>query len=154
MAKAAISPQHICGLVVGEGCFYVESAADTKYRSGWRIRPAFCIEMRYDEREILEEVQRQLGCGKVYDLDFGRYRGYEAKGWKPHVKYRVGKISDLHDRVVPFFQQHRLFGRKQRAFELFTLIVESLHREDHRSTSGLDSTRELARQLKEHNKKG
>jgi hypothetical protein len=40
-------PEHISGLVVGEGCFYAESC-DPKYRSGWRIRPAFCIEMRHE----------------------------------------------------------------------------------------------------------
>jgi hypothetical protein len=33
--------------------------ADPKYRSGWRIRPAFCIEMRHEEREVLEEVARR-----------------------------------------------------------------------------------------------
>jgi hypothetical protein len=49
-------PEHISGLVVGEGCFYAESCADPKYRSGWRIRPAFCIEMRHEEREVLEEI--------------------------------------------------------------------------------------------------
>jgi hypothetical protein len=36
-------PEHISGLVVGEGCFYAESCADPKYRSAWRIRLAFCI---------------------------------------------------------------------------------------------------------------
>jgi hypothetical protein len=93
-------PEHISGLVVGEGCFYAESCADPKYRSGWRIRPAFCIEMRHEEREVLEEVARQLGCGRIYDLDFGRYRGYKAKGWERHVKLRISNLRDLNERVL------------------------------------------------------
>src|SRR5918992_3682210 len=120
MSPQTVTPEHVAGLVVGEGCFYAESGRDKKYRSGWRIRPAFCIEMRHDDREVLEYVRDHLGCGAIYDLDFGRYRGYESKGWKPHVKYRVSNLADLHGKVVPFFRSRALFGRKRRAFELFS----------------------------------
>jgi len=87
-------------------------------------------------------------------LDFGRYRGYEAKGWRPHVKYRVSNLTDLQSKVVPFFNEHRLFGRKRRAFEIFARIVQAMVREEHRSRQGLERTKDLARQLTEHNKKG
>lgn len=149
-----MTPDNIAGLVVGEGCFYAESAPDSKYRSGWRIRPAFCIEMRHDEREVLEGVRTQLQCGAIYELDFGRYRGYEAKGWHPHVKFRVGSIADMHSKVVPFFRRHQLFGRKRRAFELFAELVSLLARRHHLTPEGLERARELARQLTEHNAKG
>ncbi len=145
------TPGHICGLVVGEGCFYAESAADPKYRLGWRIRPAFCIEMRYDDRPVLEAVKRSLGCGEIYELDFGRYRGYEARGWHPHVKYRVSRIVDLHEKVVPFFRKHGLFGRKAEAFEIFASIVEILYGKEHRTRRGLEGARQLAARLKNHN---
>lgn len=149
-----MTPDNLAGLVVGEGCFYVESAADSKYRSGWRIRPAFCIEMRQDEREVLEEVRAHLGCGAVYDLDFGRYRGYEDKGWHPHVKYRVGSVADMYSKVVPFFRRHQLFGRKRRAFEFFAELVELIAKRQHLTNEGLERAKDLARQLTEHNKKG
>src|SRR6266498_763333 len=129
--NSGMTPENLAGLVVGEGCFYAESVSDRKYRSGWRIRPAFCIEMRHDDREVLEGVRAHLACGRVYDLDFGRYRGYEAKGWRPHAKYRVSNLADLHEKVVPFFRQHPLFGRKRRAFELFADLVELMRRGRH-----------------------
>jgi hypothetical protein len=149
-----VTPEHICGLVVGEGCFYVESAADSKYRSGWRIRPAFCVEMRGDDREVLEELQKHLGCGEIYELDFGRYRGYEDKGWRPHAKYRVGSIRDLNSKVVPFFRHHQLFGRKHHAFELFAEIVTRVARKEHLTDEGLKRLRNLAEKLGEHNRRG
>jgi len=147
-----ISGHHIAGLVVGEGCFYAESAADPKYRSGWRIRPGFCIEMRHEEREALEQVRRHLGCGRIYDLDFGRYRGYEEKGWNPHVKYRVTRIDDLHRSVVPFFVRNPLFGRKLGAFRIFAELVEVLYRRGHLTAAGLEHARQLAAHLSEHNR--
>jgi hypothetical protein len=149
-----VTPEHVAGLVVGEGCFYTESGRDKKYRSGWRVRPAFCIEMRFDDREVLEEVQRHLDCGSIYNLDFGRYRSYESRGWKPHVKYRVSNIADLQGKVVPFFREHQLFGRKRVAFELFTQLVEMIYAREHLHPGGLERAKALAGRLTEHNKKG
>ena len=141
----------MAGLVVGEGCFYAESAKDPKYRLGWRIRPGFCVEMRYDDRPALEAVMHHLGCGRIYDLDFGRYKGYESRGWKPHVKFRVTRISDLSERVVPFFDENPLFGRKLEAFRIFSVLVGLLHQGDHRTPPGLHRARQLAAQLSKHN---
>jgi len=75
-----MTPDNMAGLVVGEGCFYTESRPDGKYRLGWRIRPGFCIEMRNDDRDVLEQVREHMRCGSIYTLDFGRYRGYESRG--------------------------------------------------------------------------
>ena len=149
-----LTPDNIAGLVVGEGCFYVESAADPKYRSGWRIRPGFCIEMRHDERSVLEDVRAALGCGAIYDLDFGRYRGYEDRDWQPHVKYRVSKIRDLNDLVIPFFRVNPLFGRKRAAFEIFAEIVEGLYAGRHLTSEGLAKLKQLGDELKSHNFRG
>ena len=70
-------PENVSGYITGEGCFYVESGYDKKYRLKHRIRPAFCIEVREDDREILESVIKLIGCGNLYRLDFGRYKGYK-----------------------------------------------------------------------------
>ena|SRR5579862_595930 len=152
--SSLMTPENVAGLVVGEGCFYVESKADPKYKSGWRVRPAFCVEMRHDDREVLEGIRSHLDCGSIYDLDFGRYKGYESKKWKPHVKYRVGNLADMRDKVVPFFRRYPLFGRKRTAFELCAEIVELLHAKEHLTPKGLEKVRVLAGLLTEHNKRG
>lgn len=149
-----ITPENVAGLVVGEGCFYVESCPDPKYRLGWRIRPGFCIEMRVDEEPVLEAVRDLLGCGGVYRLDFGRYRGYEAKGWRQHAKYRVTRQVDLRERVVPFFTRYRLFGSKAKAFEHFSHLVRLVSEGAHRTPSGLLIAKVVALKLKEHNARG
>jgi hypothetical protein len=154
LQRGEITPEHVAGLVVGEGCFYAESREDLKYRSGWRIRPAFCLEMRADDRVALEIVRDFLGCGRLYELDFGRYEGYEARGWKPHVKYRVSRLAELHDNVVPFFSRHKLFGRKREAFELFAELVELMSSKEHLEANGLLHAKDLARRLAEHNRRG
>ena len=152
--RSIITPENIAGLVVGEGCFYAESAPDPKYRSGWRIRPGFCVEMRADERSVLEAIRDHLRCGSIYVLDFGRYKGYEGRGWHPHVKYRVTRLADLAGQVVPFFSEYPLFGRKARAFVIFSELVRLLEAGAHREHPGLFRGRALAAALAEHNARG
>ena len=149
-----LRPEHIVGLVVGEGCFYAESAPDPKYRLGWRLRPAFCIEMRIDERPVLEAVRQTIGCGRVYELDFGRYQGYESKDWMDHAKYRVAATRDLARFVVPFFEANPLFGRKAVAFTHFSELVRLLSSGSHRTPEGLREGKALAANLTAHNRRG
>lgn len=154
MRSEKISPDNLSGFVVGEGCFYVESGVDEKYRLGWRIRPAFCVEVRHDDREVLEVLKETLGCGNIYDLDFGRYRGYEAKNWRPHVKYRVGNFEDISKKVIPFFQKYPLFGRKKKCFELFCRVVGEMEEKGHLNPDNLEKIKALVRELNALNKKG
>ena len=149
-----MSPESVGGYVTGEGCFYAESGYDPKYKLKHRIRLAFCIEVRADDRVLLEMVNKQLGCGNIYSLDFGRYKGYEDKKWRPHVKYRVSNFADIYNRVIPFFRQYQLFGVKKQAFDVFCKIAEAMHNKEHLNEKGLEEIKDLVKQLHALNKKG
>lgn len=151
---AKMPPESISGYVTGEGCFYVESGYDKKYRLRHRIRPAFCIEVRESDREILEAIKETLDCGNLYKLDFGRYKGYEDKNWKPHAKLRVSNFKDISQKVVPFFEKHQLFGSKQKAFEVFREVVRRMGREEHLKKDTLEEVKSLVKKLNSLNKKG
>jgi len=151
---AEMSPENVGGYVTGEGCFYAESGYDPKYKLKHRIRLAFCIEVRAEDRVLLEMVSRQLGCGNIYSLDFGRYKGYEDKKWKPHAKLRVSNFSDIYNKVMPFFRQYQLFGVKKQAFDVFCKIAEAMNNKRHLTEKGLQEMKELVKQLHALNKKG
>jgi hypothetical protein len=63
----------------------------------------------------------------------------------PHAKFRVSSVRDLHERVVPFLEGYRLFGRKREAFEIFKPLV---------ALEGLVQAKALAEQLAVHNQRG
>lgn len=149
-----MSPDSISGYVTGEGCFYVESGYDKKYRLKHRIRPAFCIECRQSDREVLEAVKKVIGCGNLYQLDFGRYRGYEQKNWQPHVKFRVSNFQDISEKVVPFFEKYPLFGTKQKSFKVFSEIVKRIEKGEHLKEDSLEQLKLLVKSLNLLNKKG
>ena len=149
-----MSPESISGYITGEGCFYVESGYDKKYRLKHRIRPAFCIECRESDREILESIRKRIGCGNLYQLDFGRYKGYEQKKWQPHVKLRVSNFQDIRKKVIPFFGKYPLFGTKRKSFEVFSEIVERMEKGEHLKGGSLEQIKLLVKDLNLLNKKG
>lgn len=149
-----ITPENISGFVVADGCFYADSGYDKEYRLGYQVRLALSIELREDDREILEAIQTQLGCGRIYKLDFGRYKNYKEKGWRPHVKYRVGGFKQIRDKVIPFFKKYPLFGRKKKSFDIFCKIADMIDVKKHLTKDGLKQILALKHQLQAINKKG
>lgn len=149
-----ISPENISGFVVGEGCFYVEFGKDTKYKLGLRVRPSFVIEVAADDEPVLNAVREIIGCGTVYHLDFGRYEKYQEKNWKKHVRYKVSNIQDIATKLIPFFEKHPLFGKKEKAFFLFKAIVQKVLDKRHLDIQGLEEISKLVNQLHSVNKRG
>lgn len=149
-----ISPENISGFVVGEGCFYVEFGKDVKYKLQTRVRPSFAIEVAEDDKVVLDSIKDIIGCGTVYGLDFGRYQSYKEKKWKKHVRYKVSNITDIAEKLIPFFEKHPLFGKKEKAFNIFKLIVQKVLDKKHLDKEGLIEISELVDQLHAVNKRG
>lgn len=75
-----IPDSHIVGFVEGEGCFSIvielyvdrrprktsEKRLQKKPSNGFRISPTFRINIREDDRPILEEIRQRLGVGEIY----------------------------------------------------------------------------------------
>jgi hypothetical protein len=114
-----LPPQYVSGLVDGEGCFVLGFRRDKRYeRKGqpeyfyWKV--AFAILLRSDDRELLEKVKSTLECGHIC-----------VSGGM--VQYRVDRIEDLMHKVVPFFTQNPLYGKKREDFSLWTEAVDILY---------------------------
>ena len=82
-----LNPHYVTGFVDGEGSFWVSIYRDECMKNKIFVRAEFSIELRYDDREILERIKKTLGCGKIYECNYERY------GWHPHVKYKVSRFE-------------------------------------------------------------
>ena len=92
----------------------------------------FEIELRADDQPILELIQKRLNCGRIVFLNYQRY------GWKPHVKFVVKKQQDIFSRVIPFFKQYPLKGKKAKDFELFCQAAQIFRKKEHLSEEGIN----------------
>lgn len=77
-----------------------------------KISAAFNVSQH--DLEPLELFRETLGCGSLRRAGNG--------GWY----WEVNRLSEISDRVVPFFERFPLVGQKQRDFELFRSAVALL----------------------------
>ena len=100
------------GFVDGERCFTYN--ASKRYTT-----PNFTISLRADDREILEECQRQFG-GRIRQGERLRTR---MPGHSPYVEWRINDIQALCG-VVRHFEKYPLRAKKKHDFEIWKLIVQ------------------------------
>ena len=104
---------YIAGFVDGEGCFALKFRRDVRHDRKnkpvyfyWDVE--FAINLKADDREVLEKIMATLGCGKVHKEN---KRGL--------VRYSVQDNKDLLNKIIPFFEKHPLRAKKRLDFELW-----------------------------------
>ena len=107
-----LSGDYIAGFVDGEGCFAIKFRRDVRHDRKnkptyfyWGIE--FSIVLRGDDRDILESIREAIGCGNISENKRG------------HVRYQVGNLDDLSNKVIPFFNRYSLHAKKKFDFELW-----------------------------------
>lgn len=127
-----LNPWYIVGFVDGEGCFAITFSKHKTKR--WKVDPQliFEIELRGDDRPILEQIQTRFDCGRIYHLDYVRY------GWMPHAKYAVKSYKDIIRKVIPFFRRYPLQGKKRKDFEKFCEAAEVFKQKGHLTEKGIE----------------
>lgn len=106
----------IAGLVEGEGCFSLNFRSDHKKNRShspqyFRWHALFAIVLRSDDYALLDQVTETIGCGTV---------SYSNGS----VRYQVQDTNELLTKIIPFFQLHKLYGKKSKDLELWMEAVE------------------------------
>jgi len=127
-----ISPWYIVGFTEGEGCFAILISKHKTKRNKIDASLTFEIELRGDDKPILELIKKRLECGNIFELKYERY------GWKPHVKYIVRRQRDIFYKVIPFFKLFPLKGKKAKDFLLFCQAAEILKKKKHLTKKGIN----------------
>lgn len=144
-----LHPQYVVGFVDGEGSFSVSIYRDETMKAKIYVKPEFEIELRADDKHILERIQETLECGIIYECNYERY------GWYPHTKFKVTKLDDFTQKVIPFFEKYPLQAKKAEVFRYFKEIIEKKAKGEHLTTKGvreIEKLREKIRVLgKKHN---
>lgn len=112
---------YIAGFVDGEGCFYLTYRSEIRYdRPGkpkyFRWTPYFAINIRGDDREILEKIKTTVNCGNVYMLN--------RKDGVKMAHYIIQNVDDLYTKILPFFKKYPLRAKKRHDFELWSKALQ------------------------------
>jgi hypothetical protein len=142
-----LDPHYVAGFIDGEGSFSVSVGKHKTLKRRLEIRPEFEIELRADDRKILERICVTIGAGRIYDLSYERY------GWYPHVKYKIGGRKDMVQHLFPFLDKHPLQAKKKHAYKLFKQIVLMMERKEHLTDAGYSKIRALRHDIQMRGKK-
>jgi len=102
----------LAGFALGEGSFMLVCRRREDYGRRWKLSAAFNVSQK--DPTPLELFRDTLECGTIRQAGNG--------GWY----WEVNRLTDIQQRVIPFFRRFPLVGEKARDFELFGRAVEIL----------------------------
>ena len=110
-----LSEDYISGLVDGEGSFWAR-VPNKKRRA--KVELKFSLKLRHQDKEILEELQKFFGCGKVY------IQRDKRKNHSLCYRFEVNNKKEIIGKIIPFFEKNKpKIQSRRRDFELFKEIT-------------------------------
>lgn len=123
-------PQWLAGFASAEGCFLVRITTSATHRGGHRVILVFKLVQHSRDEDLMRCLIDYLGCGNIY-VDGSA------------VEYRVTKLSDLTDKIIPLFQKYPIQGVKYLDYADFVSVIELMKNGKHLTEEGLDQIRAI-----------
>ena len=125
----------ITGFVDGEGCFYVGINAHPEMTAGYQVLPEFTVVQHERDVQILHALKAYFGCG-VVRVNHG-----------DRMAYRVRKLKDLLEIIVPFFMKHPLKTKKNVDFRKFRTVLLQMEKGINLTGEGIEEIRNIASEM-------
>ena len=136
--QGSLDPNWIVGFVDGEGCFSVSFVRNKTTRFGYQIFVEFVITQGEKSLHVLEDIERYLGCGKIYrNMRHDNHR-------EDLFRYCVRLINDHATKIIPFFETYPLKTAKLDDFESFRIVVGMMKNREHLRPNGFEKIRIIA----------
>lgn len=123
-------PNWIAGFTSGEGCFFVSIMNSVTHSLGIRVKLTFQITQNGRDEQLMRFLIKYFDCGNIYK----RQEAFD---------YKVTKVDDLVDKIIPFLNKYPVIGVKSEDFKDFCKVVEMIKNKEHLTVSGLDQIRKI-----------
>jgi len=125
-------PQWVAGFTSGEGCLIVRVRKSSTHRTGFTVELVFQITQHTRDELLLVSLKNYLGCG-MYRERIGGLAG----------DFYVGKLSDLHQKIIPFFSRYPIIGVKAKDFEDLSKVALLMQSKAHLTKEGLEQIQKI-----------
>lgn len=139
--NSTLHPMWIVGFVDGEGCFRASIIKNPKLHFQFQIQLEFVVVQHERDITLLHDIKSFFDCGDLSKAK--RILDYKNKT----ARYRVLKLSDLQDKIIPFFEQHSLKTKKQVKFLCFKELASLLDQKTHLTEEGFKRCYTLAKRI-------
>ena len=122
----------LSGFVSGEGCFKVRVSNSLTHKLGRSVTLSFQITQHSRDEILMESLITYFGCG-ILEKD--------PRG--PYLNFSIYKFKDICEKIIPFFQKHKILGNKSEDFEDWCKVAEIIKSRDHLTKAGLDKIQKI-----------
>ncbi len=129
-----LEAQWVVGFVDGEGCFHIGVARHGGLSVGFQVLPEFTVVQHERDVAVLYALKKFFGCGVV------------RRNHGNRMAFRVRNHEHLLEKIVPFFEKHKLKTKKRMDFLRFRRALLLVSRGEHLTPDGLATLRKLAEQ--------
>jgi LAGLIDADG endonuclease len=121
---------YLAGFTDGEGSFHVAFRKRQDYKLPWKV--SLCFNVAQKDKVVLALFKQYLKCGTLRQRQDGIWY------------YEVNNLSDLLQKVIPFFEQFQFLSvKKARDFGKFKQLAELVKSGEHLSVVGLKRILEI-----------
>lgn len=131
------NPEWVAGFASGEGCFYIGLWKESSRRLGVKAAAKFLICQHSRDELLMRSLVDYFGCGS--------YSTRVNSG-----EFVVVKLSDIAEKIIPFFNEHKIRGVKFSDFQDWCEVVKLMGAKKHLTPEGL----EIISQIKAGSNKG
>lgn len=120
-------PYLLAGLMSAEGCFYIDIfKRNDRTKPTYSVNLKMCLGQNIRDRQLINSLIAYLGCGR---LSISEKQNFS--------NFIVTKLSDILDKVIPFFNEYPVQGVKALDFADFKRAAELIKDKRHLTEEGL-----------------
>lgn len=128
-------PEWVSGFVDGEGCFFVNIYKRKDSVLGEGVKLVFKITQDKRNSDLLASFVEIFGCGGIYN------QSKSSSG--SVIDFMVTGLSNITEKVIPFFLAHPLQGAKKKELADFIKVAELMKLKAHLTKDGLEQIRAI-----------
>lgn len=120
-----INPFWVAGFTSGDGCFLVDISLRANSQKNYRVTTGFTLTQDSRDKILMESLIAYFNCGTIFS---------DKRGC---TYYRVSKLSDITDKIIPFFLKYNILGVKAKDFIDWCKAAELIKEKKHLTPEGL-----------------
>lgn len=121
-------PNWLAGFTSAEGSFMVQ------VKTSGQVQLVFRLGQHSRDEQLMESLIYYLHCGSLYKQ-------------KEAVIFEVKKLSDINEKIIPFFKKYPILGVKSKNFENWCEVADIMKHKKHLTPEGLYQIRKIKAEM-------
>ena len=122
----------LAGFASAEGCFTIFISNSSTNSTKSRVHLKFILTQHSRDEQLMRSIIEYFGCGKAY-----------KRSSSNAIDFVVGRLSDIINKIIPFFKDNPILGNKAKDFEDWCKVAEMLKEKKHLTLEGLEQIRKI-----------